>query len=255
MHLVRSDEKATGDVSLGVLGPLAVSVDGRPVRVRPGRPRLLLLALAVEAGRRVSVDELDEWLWPDEQPRNPKNAVHILISYLRRALGPGGSAIETADHGYRLAVGREAIDAFVFEDAVRFAGRVDDPSCRLRVLDEALSAWRGEPLAEARYESFAQPEIRRLHELRVAASAARAEAELDLGFHNDAVTTLVPMVAAHPLNERLRVLLMTALYRAGRQADALRLYDDARSRLLDELGVDPGPELRGVLSEVLGVWK
>lgn len=252
MHLLSSPLGAP--LRARILGPLDLTVAGRPVNIRPGRPRRLVLALLLRPGQRVSLDTLLEQLWPDEQPKNPKNAAQIVVSHVRKALDDAGGAgqfIETVENGYLLAVDRDDIDAFVFEDAVRSLSDRDDPVERLAAVDDALLLWRGDPLAEATYESFAQPAIRRLLEGRVAALEARAQALLELGRNAEAISMLVPLTDEFPLHERFPVLLMTALYRAGRQADALRLYDTTRALLRDELGIDPGPELRAMAQAVL----
>ncbi len=237
---------------LRVLGPLEVVLDGHPVAVRRGRPRRLLLALLVRWGRAVTTDTLIDDLWGEDSPRNSANALQILISYLRKLLVDGhGPRIETVDNGYRLVVEPEHVDALLFEHAVRALPEVEDPGERLRRADHALSLWRGEPLAEATYDSFAQAEIRRLRELRVAALDARIQGLLDLGRHVEAVGELLALVAEHPLHERFYAQLMLALYRSGRQAEAMRAYEAVRSTLLDELGLDPGPELQALVRAVL----
>jgi len=252
MHLLASHADTAARVR--IFGSLDMTVGGRPVEIRPGRPRRFVLALLLRAGQRVSLDTLLEQLWPAEQPKNPKNALQIVVSHVRKALDDAAGAghlIETVENGYRLDIDRDHVDAFVFEDAVRSLSDVDDAIARLAAIDDALLLWRGDPLAEAAYESFAQPAIRRLLELRVAALEARAQTLLELGRNAEAIAMLAPLIDEYPLHERFPVLLMTALYRAGRQADALRIYDATRAVLRDELGIDPGPELRAMAQAVL----
>ena len=241
-------------VQLRVLGPLELTVAGRPVPIRRGRPRRLLLALLLRAGQGATTDTLVDELWADEPPRNAANALQILVSYLRKVLAAAGDdapRIDTLENGYRLLIDPAHVDAFMFEDAVRGLADIERPSDRLHAADAALALWRGEPLAEAAYESFAQADIRRLRELRVTAAEVRVQALLDLGRHAEAISELQGLVTEHPLHERFHGQLMLALYRSGRQAEALRAYDAARSTLVDELGLDPGPELQALSHAVL----
>lgn len=236
-----------------VLGPLELANGGTSAAIRRGRPRRLFLALLVRAGQPVSTDTLIEDLWNEEPPQNAANALQILVSYLRKTLGAshGRPRIETVEGGYRLEVDDDQVDAVVFERAVRDLGSITDPTEQLAAIDGALALWRGEPYAEATYDGFAQGEIRRLNELRLLALEARMDVLLDLGQHREATTELHRLVAAHPLHERFHAQLMVALYRSGRQADALRAYESARATLVEELGLDPSPELRRLASDVL----
>lgn len=239
---------------LRVLGPLEIVADGRRVPVRRGRPRTLLLALVVRQGRPVSTDALIEDVWGDSLPKSPRNALQILVSYLRKALAasdPCGPRIETSPVGYRLVASPGAVDAVVFERSVDSLADVVVPGDRLRRADEALSLWRGEPFADAAYETFAQPAIARLHELRIRAAAARAQALLDLELDDVALSDLRGLVAEHPLDERFRGQLIVALYRTGRQAEALRAYESARHDLIEGLGIEPTPQLQTIARAVL----
>ena len=240
--------------SLRVLGPLEVIVNGEGVHVRRGRPRRLLLALVVAGGRSVSTDTLIDELWGDDLPKSPANALQILVSYLRKTCcGPdgGGLRIDTSAIGYRLVVPRDAVDAWKFERLVSSLADAAHPRERLRIAEEALALWRGDALADATYESFAQPAISRLRELRISALATRAQALLDLGLEDVVLGDLRSLVYEHPLDERFHGQLIVALYRTGRQAEALRAYDHARRGLVDGLGIEPTPQLQSLARDVL----
>jgi predicted ATPase/DNA-binding SARP family transcriptional activator len=236
-----------------ILGPLEVREGERPVLIRPGRPRKLLAVLVLRLGERVSTDTLIDMLWASEASGGSINAVRILVSYLRKALEPaaGDLAIETVEGGYRLVADRSSVDAYRLEAAVTAAAQTADPMSRLRTLETALAGWRGSPLPEVADEEFAQADLQRLHEVRLTALEQRVDALLDLGRHAEAVAELHHLVAVHPLRERFHAQLMTALYRSGRQAEALAVYERARRRLAEELGLDPGPELRALEQAVL----
>ncbi len=236
-----------------ILGPLEVRVGERPVVVRAGRPRSLLAVLVLRLGERVSTDTLIDAVWGPQASGGTVNALRILVSYLRKALEPaaGELAIETVEGGYRLVADRNSVDAYRLEAAVAAAARTDDPAGRLREVETALAAWRGSPLPEVADEEFAQADLQRLHEVRLTALEQRVDALLDLGRHSEAVAELHHLVAVHPLRERFHAQLMTALYRSGRQAEALSVYERARRRLAEELGLDPGPELRALERAVL----
>jgi predicted ATPase/DNA-binding SARP family transcriptional activator len=235
------------------LGPLELRRDGAAIALRRGRPRRLLLALLVRHGEPVATDLLIEQLWTDDRPQNAANALQVVVSYLRTAIGtePACPAIETVDGGYRLVVDRNAVDVYRFEDAVVAARETDDLARRIDLLDAALAQWRGSPLAEATYDDFARGEIGRLEQLRLDALQLRVDALLALGRDDEVIGPLQQLVVEHPLHERFHERLMLALYRTGRQADALRVYDRARDVLLDELGLDPGAELRDLHGAIL----
>jgi DNA-binding SARP family transcriptional activator len=232
-------------VEFKVLGPLQVM---REVgAVEPGSPkqRALLIDLLVHHGQVVSRDQLIEDLWAGSPPSTGLGVLQNYVSQLRKAIGPG--LLATRGQGYALDIDPEALDSVRFERlvqqarAARAAGDLDTAGARLR---EAQALWRGPALADVAGEPFALPEIARLAELRAAAAELEVEVELDAGRHREVVARLERLVADHPLRERLWVLLMLALYRSGRQADALRAYQKARKLLADELGIDPGAELR-----------
>lgn len=239
-------------MDLLVLGPLEVRRDGRPVQVRRGRPRRLLLSLLLRRGDPVPQETLVDQLWGDEPPVNADNALHILISYLRRAVAGQRLRIDRAPPGYRLVVGPGDVDAFRFEELVARATAAEgDPGAKLGLASEALSLWRGPALAEAADDAFAQGTIARLDELRVQAHEIRGAALLALGRHDEALLDLGQLVREHPFREGLHGQLALALYRAGRQADALAALDRARSSLAEELGLDPGPQLQALGRQIL----
>ena len=240
-------------MEIRVLGPLEVWAAGEAVPIRRGRPRKLFLALLLRLGERVSADLLIEELWGDDPPRNATNALQILVSNLRRALSAtaGGAVIETVEGGYRLIADRASVDAFRLESVVATAPALPDAEQRLKVLEDALATWRGSPLAEVTYDAFAQGDIRRLEEARLTAQEQRIDALLALGRPGEAVAELQQLVVEHPLREGLAVRLMTALYRTGRQTEALHVFDGVQTALVEQLGLDPGPELQSVRQAIL----
>jgi DNA-binding SARP family transcriptional activator len=237
-----------------VLGPLEVEVGGRLLPLRGRRQRGLLVLLVLNANEVVPDDRLLEDLWGDEPPSSGRAALRVRVSQLRKALGEGGSALMTRPPGYVLHVEPDRIDSRLFERLVGVGrtqlaeGAAELASMTLR---EALGLWRGPPLADVAYESFAQGEISRLEELRLAALEERVEADLALGRHAELVGELEALVAAEPLRERLRGQLMLALYRSGRQADALAAYREARQSLVEELGIEPSRALSDLEAAIL----
>jgi predicted ATPase/DNA-binding SARP family transcriptional activator len=236
-------------VRFELLGPLRV-VEGDS-DVTPARPkqRALLSLLLLRRGEVVPGAQLIEALWGEEPPGTAQTALHGHISNLRKLLG--AERIRTRPPGYLLDVSADEVDLARFEALVAQARERDDPAARASWLREALALWRGEPLTELQGEAFADREIARLDELRVAALEDRIEADLALGRHHELVPELEPLVAEHPFRERLRGQLMLALYRCGRQADALHVYHSGRSALVEELGLDPGPALRELELRIL----
>jgi len=245
----------------GILGPLEVHVGDTSVDVRRGIPRTLLIALVLRAGETVSAGALMELLWGDDQPRNPANALQVQISYLRRALSAASpeadQPIVTRAGGYALDVAPDQVDALRFEQLVREAatrrtgGAVRDLETALEALDTALSLWRGEALADVAGEAFVAGEITRLEEARWAALETRNDVLLALGRHRELVGELGRLIARHPLRERFHEQLMLAMYRSGRQADALRAFEHARTTLVDELGLDPSAGLQALERAIL----
>jgi DNA-binding SARP family transcriptional activator len=231
-----------------ILGPLEVLMDGESIALGGRQQRAVLAALLLEAGRVVSTDRLLNDLWGEQPPRTAATSLHNLVSQLRKQLG--ADTLVTRSPGYVLKVGADQIDARRFEQLLQDA-RGAEPTARREMLVQALALWRGQPLAEFTFESFTQSEIRRLEELRLVAIEERVAADLELGHHGDVVGELEALVEAHPLRETFARQLMLALYRSGRQAEALEVYQDARSRFVDELGIEPGPELRQLQTEIL----
>ena len=231
-----------------ILGPLEVSDETGHVALGGPKQRGLLAILVLEAGRVVPTDRLIDLLWGEEAPKTATASLQNSVGRLRRAFG--AQVLETRAPGYILNVTPEQIDARRFESALTDA-RGLPPAERRDRLQAALALWRGSALAEFAFDDFAQAEIRRLEELRLIAHGERIDADLDLGRHGDVIGELEGLVGEHPLRETFRRQLMLALYRAGRQAEALEVYQDARARFIDELGIEPGPELKRLQSEIL----
>ncbi|MFL6068268.1 MAG: BTAD domain-containing putative transcriptional regulator [Gaiellaceae bacterium] len=229
------------------MGPLEVEGDRGPIVIPGHQQRALLAVLLLEAGRVVPTDRLVDLLWGDAPPRTAATSLQNALSKLRRALG--AHVLETRAPGYVLRVGPESIDARRFEQQIRDARR-SGPEERREQLQRALGLWRGAALAEFVFDPFAQPEIRRLEELRLIALEERIKADLELGLHGDVVGELEVLVQEHPLRETFCRHLILALYRSGRQAEALDVYRNARARFV-ELGIEPGPALRSLQSEIL----
>jgi predicted ATPase/DNA-binding SARP family transcriptional activator len=235
-----------------LLGPLELSEGERALPLAGGKARALLIALALRCGEVVSSDELAEALWEGSPPETVTATLQMHIAKLRKTLGQ--EAIATEPPGYRLTLSSEAIDARRFERrlaAGRAALRAADPERAARLLSEALALWRGPALADVAYAEFAQSERTRLEELRLEALEERIEADLARGRAEELVGELEALVAEHPLRERLRGQLLLALYRAGRQGDAHEAYQDTRRTLLDELGIDPSPDLQELQRRIL----
>jgi DNA-binding SARP family transcriptional activator len=236
-----------------LLGPLeVVGDDGVALPVRAGRERALLALLILRANELVASDRLVEELWGESRPRTAHRMLHNQVSSLRRELGRNGR-LETRGSAYRLNVGPGERDVDRFEQLVaRGRAEVDgDPEHAAAMFREALALWRGPPLSDLAYEPFAQAEIARLEERRWAAFEARVEAELLFGAHADVVSELEAAIAEQPLRERIRGQLMLALYRCGRQAEALEAYRAARRTLVEEVGVEPGSDLRALHAAIL----
>jgi DNA-binding SARP family transcriptional activator len=235
-------------VEFRILGPLEAFADGVPLPLGGTKQRAVLALLLLEAGRVVPTDRLLDALWSGSPPPTANASLQNLISQLRKTLG--AEAIETHPPGYRIQLAAGQLDLARARRLVDEA-RASDPPRRARLLGEALALWRGEPLAELAYESFAQPEIARLSELRLALIEERAEAELAVGRHGEIANQLEELVQQHPLRERLRAQLMLALYRSGRQADALEVYRQGREALVEGLGLEPSPLLRRIHASIL----
>ena len=247
-------------VEFGILGPLEVRRDGREVEVGATRQRALLALLLIHANRVVPIDRLVDDLWGAEAPARATNAVQVYVSALRRVLepdrparGPSGVLL-TRPPGYLLQVTPDRLDLLRFErlvDQGRRASEAGDPATARVALAEALSLWRGPALADFAYERFAEREAARLEELRLQASEARVDADLAVGHHADVVAELESLAVAEPLRERLSGQLMLALYRCGRQAEALRAYQRLRRVLSEELGIEPSSVLQNLEQAIL----
>ncbi|WP_049558770.1 BTAD domain-containing putative transcriptional regulator [Nonomuraea sp. SBT364] len=240
----------------GVLGPLAVwASDGRPVRIPEVKVRVLLAELLASPGRVVPADRLIDDLWGEGLPANPAGALQTRVSQLRRALDdaePGARALVVSRApGYLLDVEPGAVDTGLFQSLVAQARTDGTPQARAARLGDALALWRGPALSDFADEEWARPEITRLTELRLTAQEEQAEARLELGEHGLLADELGDLVARHPLRERLRAAHLRALYRAGRQSEALDSYRSLRERLAEELGVDPSRELAALHQAIL----
>ena len=237
-----------------ILGPVEVRTDGRPVPVHGFRQRALLAMLLVHANEVVSSGRLLDELWGAD-PGTDTAVLRVRISQLRKALraAGGGELLQTRPPGYVLQVDRDRLDLGRHERLATEAGLVleHDPARAAARLREALRLWRGPPLADFAYEPFAQTTIGRLEELRLTTVEKWIDAELASGREREMVAELRSLVAGHPLRERFRAQLMLALYRAGRQAEALEAYQQARSLLVEELGIEPAPALQELHRAVL----
>ncbi len=226
-----------------ILGPLEVGDRGLIVGLG-GKPRVLLAMLLVKANEVVSAERLIDGLWGERPPETAKAALQMHVSQLRKLLG--AERIETRAPGYRLRVSADESDVGRFEQLLGEGGAE-----RAERLREALALWRGPALAEFQYESWAQGEIARLEELRASALEERLEADLAAGRHAQLLPELEALVREQPLRERPRGQLMLALYRCGRQAEALDAYQQTRRLLVEELGIEPGGELRQLYTQIL----
>ncbi|MFD1931608.1 BTAD domain-containing putative transcriptional regulator [Nonomuraea mangrovi] len=232
----------------GVLGPLAVwTSESRPVRIPELKVRALLAELIVSAGTVVPADRLIDHLWGESLPVNPSASLQTRVSQLRRVLEDAEEGarrlVVSRAPGYLLDVRPDAVDTGRFQALVARSRTAGTPRARADLLGDALALWRGPALIEFADEDFAGPEIARLDELRLAAMEERAEARLELGEHAVLAGELGDLVTRHPLRERLCAVHLRALYRSGRQSEALDGFRDLRERLADELGVDPSREL------------
>jgi ABC-type transport system substrate-binding protein/DNA-binding SARP family transcriptional activator len=227
-------------VDLRLLGPVEVRVDDRPIELGPRKQRAVLAMLALQVGRTVSSDRLVVGLWGEDPPSSAPKMVQLYISHLRPLLEGSGACIVTHGRGYELQVSHGDVDAIRVERLLN--------ECRAR---EALALWHGEALADVADEPFAAAEIRRLDELRLRAAESAIAEDLAAGRHAGVIGELEALVAEQPLREHLRAQHMLALYRSGRQSDALAAYSDARAQLVDQIGVEPGGELRRLQDAIL----
>jgi DNA-binding SARP family transcriptional activator len=243
-----------------LLGPFDVAEHGHSLALGRPKQRSLLAVLLLHANQVVSTDRLIDDLWGEAPPATAAKSVHVYVSGLRRALAANGAGDTTEDRllthgrGYMIRVEAGELDLQVFEDSLaeaREALAAGLPAKAAEVLRGAGALWRGPALADFTYEPFAQPEIARLEELRMSALEERIEADLELGRHGELVGELEALVGEHPLRERFWRQLMTALYRSGRQGDALEAYQRARHELVEELGLEPSQELKLLQEAIL----
>jgi len=239
-------------VEFRILGPLEVWRDDRPARITGAKERALLALLLLHANEAVPADRLIDELWNGAPPPTAKKSLQVRVAGLRRALGD--VVVVTRGDGYAISVVGDELDLHRFERLLT-EGRerltAGDPRAGVEMLREALALWRGPALADFTYESFAQAPIARLEELRLTAVELRNDGELALGHHAPLIGELELLVAANPLRERLSGQLMLALYRDGRQVEALDVYQRTRDLLLTELGLDPGPALQSLQQAIL----
>jgi class 3 adenylate cyclase/DNA-binding winged helix-turn-helix (wHTH) protein len=231
-----------------ILGPLEVLREGEPVRLPGARERALLALLLLHANQALSQERLVHELWGEEPPGTARKSLQVRIAALRKALGP--DRVATVGPGYLLRVEPDELDLNRLERLLEQADGADTAKA-VDLLREALGLWRGPPLADFVYDPFAQTAIARLEELRLVALERRIDADLALGRHGEIVGELRTLVAEHPLRERLRGRLMLALYRQGRQADALDVYRETRRALVDELGLEPSGALQELEAAIL----
>ena len=241
-----------------ILGPLEVLDEGRRLALGGRKPRALLALLLLHRAETLGTERLIDELWGERPPATAAKSLRVHVSRLRAALsaGSGGRSDElvvTRGHGYQLMLDPEHLDPLASSVSSRGTRElvVGRPERAVVALEEGLSLWRGRPLDDLAYEPFAQQEIARLDDLRVAALEELVEAKLALGRHAEVLAALEPLIAEHPYRERLRAQLMLALYRCDRQADALQGYQDARRALVEELGIEPGERLRELERAIL----
>jgi DNA-binding SARP family transcriptional activator len=231
-----------------ILGSLEVLNEGSPIALGGRHQRAVLALLLLRASEPVSSDRLVDQLWGERPPRTATTSLQNTVSQLRKLLGPG--VLLRKSGGYVLELDPDQLDLSRFERLVREA-RSAEPSEKALLLREALDLWHGAPLADLESETFAQSEIRRLEDLRLGVLEERIAADLDLDADAELVAEVEALVRAHPLRERLRCNLMLALYHCGRQAEALAAFHDARKTLIEELGIEPGPELQALYGSIL----
>jgi DNA-binding SARP family transcriptional activator len=241
-------------LDFGVLGPLRVVVGGEARHIGPRQHRILLASLLLRANRPVHMDELIDRLWPASPPKGARRTVQTYAMRLRRELGAAGRLITTRPEAYAIELPHEHLDLSRFAELTARATRqrvAGDPAAARASLREALAQWRGAPLSDVPSATFARVDVPHLLELRCRAMEQRIELDLELNAAGDLVGELRALVAEHPLRERFWALLMRALSRAGRHAEALATYHDADRRLGEELGTEPGQELRQLHADAL----
>jgi DNA-binding SARP family transcriptional activator len=242
-----------------MLGPFEVVAGTALVALGGTKARALLALLLLHANQTVSREHLIDELWGERPPSAVDAELRVYVAKLRKALGP--EMLVTRRHGYALLLDPDRLDAARFERLAAEGAQLlagGDAHAAGSALDEALALWRGPVLADLAYEPFVQSEARRLDELRLAALEERVEADLALGRHRDVLAELERLVMEHPFRERLRAQLMLALYRCGRQSDALEHYRHTAELFAEELGIEPGPALkareRAILNHDPSLW-
>jgi DNA-binding SARP family transcriptional activator len=231
-----------------ILGPLEVTTDGVPVAISGRNQRSLLTLLLLRANETISAERLVNEMWGEQPPKTAGTSLQNAVSQLRKVLGP--DVLLTKAPGYVLTIQPHQLDLGRFEQLLR-EGRAAHGPERARLLGESLALWRGRPLADSELETFALGEAQRLEELRLAATEEWLDAQLELERHREVVGDVEALLRANPLRERLRGQLMLALYRSGRQADALKTYHEGRRILVDELGIEPGRALQQLYAQIL----
>ena len=224
-----------------LLGPVEVTLDGRPLHLGPAKQRAVFAILALRANSVVAIDDLIEGLWGEQPPATAVKLIQLHVSQLRKVLAGSDAQLVTRSRAYELRLPADAVDVERVERLAEIAARGNGDAGAAR---EALALWRGTPLVDVIDEPFAAAEVRRLDDLRLRLTEQALGADLDAGRHDEVIGRLDDLVREHPLRERLHALRMRALYAAGRQAEALAAFREAREILIEEVGVEPGPELR-----------
>ncbi|WP_158088868.1 AfsR/SARP family transcriptional regulator [Thermoactinospora rubra] len=245
----------TGDLRIALLGPFEVRRGAVPIELGSNRLRALLAVLAMSAGETVSIEQLAVALWAEDLPANQRRSIQTYVARLRPELGP--DAIRTTPAGYRLEVDPEQVDALRFRRLVGEAAPARGIAEERRLLDEALALWRGDPFDGVDSDHLHGPKASRLVELRLSAVERWIDLSLAEGRHGEIVAEVRELAARHPLRESLWGRLLLTLDRCGRQAEALAMYEQLRSRLAEELGTDPAPELQCIHAALLdgGAWQ
>jgi DNA-binding SARP family transcriptional activator len=251
------DSRPVTPVTVGVLGPVRATLDGRPANVGGPRQRAVLARLVAAHANVVSTDRLQDDLWAGEPPPTALAALQVHVSHLRRALEPHraprqpATVIVSAPPGYALHLPKDAVDAWEFEALLTAASTAANDEERHALYTRAFGLWRGDAYAEVADRPWAAAEAARLDDLRLAAIEGLAAADLAFGRAARVVAALEPLLQTHPAREEAARLLALALYRSGRQGDALAVLRTVRRHLADELGIDPGPALRSLEADVL----
>jgi DNA-binding SARP family transcriptional activator len=239
----------------GLLGPLYVAIDQRELAIHGARQRALLAGLLTRAGQAVPQDQLSEFIWDGAPPVGGPATLRSYVARLRRSLGPdAGTRVVTHNSSYLIEADDDEVDLIKFTQLCRegqVQARCGSWQRASDLLNQALALWRGEPLADVPCRALRQAEVPRLQELRLQALERRIAADMYLGRHVDVIAELRQLAAANLLRENLQALLMLALYRASRQADALSVYSTTRRHLVDELGIEPGWQLRDLHQRIL----